>query len=172
MEPLKISWEDYTAALDHVIKQVKGRQFQDKSILAISRGGLIPGVALSHVMHNSAFEVIRCTAYAEDARLSEVRLQPPFDYSFGRAPSDVLVVDDLIDTGETLLAVSNWLKSLGFVQAPLSPSKEPIRTRQFSIAVVYDKVRIERLIAADIVGQTLSADRWVIFPYEQPDSGR
>jgi len=166
MEPLQISWEDYTAALDHVIKQVKGRQFQNKSILAISRGGLIPGVVLSHIMYNCAFEVIRCIAYTEDARLSEVQLQPPFDYTFGRAPSDVLVVDDLIDTGGTLLAVSNWLKSLGFVQAPLSPSKEPTKIRQFRVAVVYDKVRIGRAIAADIVGQTLSADRWVIFPYE------
>lgn len=170
MEPLKISWEEYTHALDHVIKQVKGRQFQDKAILAISRGGLIPGVALSHVSYNTAFDVIRCIGYAGKLQLPEVILYPPLDYTFGKAPLDVLVVDDLIDTGRTLSAVSDWLKSSGFVRTPLSPLREFTRTRRFSIAVVYDKVRVDREIAADIVGVTLPADRWVTFPYEQLDS--
>lgn len=166
MDSLRISWQEYARALDHVIKQVKGRQFQDKGILAISRGGLIPGVALSHVAYNTTFDTIKCVGYNGRSQLSEVVLYPPLDYTFGKAPLDVLVVDDLIDTGRTLLAVSDWLKSLGFVRTPLSPLKEFTRTRRFSIAVVYDKVRVGRAIAADIVGGTLSADCWVIFPYE------
>jgi hypoxanthine phosphoribosyltransferase len=172
MKPLRIRWQEYTAALSHVIKQVKGCQFQNKAILAISRGGLIPGVALSHVSYNTAFDIVRCVGYAGELQLPKVALYPPLDYTFGKAPIDVLVVDDLIDTGRTLLAVSDWLTSLGFVRAPLSPVKESVRTRQFNIAVVYDKVRTDRTIAADIVGRVLPADRWVTFPYEQSDSDR
>lgn len=158
MDILDISWGAYTQALDILVTKVSDSDSQF-AILGVSRGGLIPTVVLSHALPDSRFDIVYCTSYTGITQLPEVTIHPPVSYTIAHIPERILVVDDLIDTGRTMVTISNWLELFGFVQGA-GPG------RCFKIAVVYDKVRPGRAIQADIVGETLAPEAWVKFPYE------
>jgi hypoxanthine phosphoribosyltransferase len=161
---IDIGWDAYAQALDTLVTKVINKVASNSnfrlSILGVARGGLFPAVALSHALPDSQFDTLRCSSYDGMVQLPEVTLYPPASYTMARAPERVLVVDDLIDTGKTMVTISNWLEHLGFVRGA-GPG------RRFGIAVVYDKVRPERAIQADIVGQEMNPEEWIKFPYER-----
>jgi len=168
MEPLHISWKQYINDLELLCIKMIDRGFRDKRVLAIARGGLVPGVYLSHAFSATTLDIAHCTGYIGSAKLPKVLLQPPLSYTLDKAPNDVVVIDDLIDTGDTLETVAEWLESLGFSRdRSLSDVGGKITlAKRYSIAVIYDKFRSDRKVVADVVGRVLPDNQWVIFPYE------
>lgn len=69
-------------------------------IVAISRGGMIPAVMLSHALDVRAVEAVQVQSYTKgDIRGTHPRVTSEWtgDWNW----SDVLFVDDIIDTGKT-----------------------------------------------------------------------
>jgi len=99
-------------------------------VIGLPRGGCIAAVYISHFCDLDYFEF-------EDLRhISDI--------------SKVLIVDDLVDTGETLKNI-----------------KQGEREIKFDSAVIYYKPR-SIVIPTYFVEQVNNSD-WIIFPYEKPD---
>ena len=75
------SWEQFFKDMDLLEKEIKFLNFNIKNIYGVPRGGLIPAVILSH------------------------RLNLPMIYSASKISDQTLIVDDISDTGKTLLKI-------------------------------------------------------------------
>jgi hypoxanthine phosphoribosyltransferase len=91
-EIIDFSWSEFDLAVDVMVEEFKSSDTSHiEKILALPRGGLPLGVALSHKL---------------DLPLIS------YTYQITRAPhANVLVVDDIADSGETLQSISKELKN-------------------------------------------------------------
>lgn len=76
--------------------------FQADTILAVARGGMSLAHALAMAMDIRNLQSIRAESYDGDCRRESVRIAGSYDLSGSRR---VLIVDDIVDTGETLAAL-------------------------------------------------------------------
>jgi hypoxanthine phosphoribosyltransferase len=100
-----------------------------KFISGVPRGGLIPGICISHRLG------IRYIPYSEAKNLSPSER------------SKTLVVDDICDSGETLLHTSG----LGFKTATLT-------------------LRYSAPYQPNFYSEKVEDDSWLVFPWEREDS--
>ena len=100
MEKLIYTWEEQISDTNKICDQIKKDEFIPDVIVGISRGGLIPGVMISHKL-NVPFKPVH--ASTRDFPHWENYLPKPND-------SKVLIVDDICDSGETFEKLSNYIK--------------------------------------------------------------
>ncbi len=105
---LSLSWsevEECTSDLAESIKQA----YIPESILAVLKGGAVIGALLADRLKISRLYTIGVRSYRHVASKGsiEVYQQPPEESISGRR---VLVVDDIVDTGQTLTAIHSILK--------------------------------------------------------------
>ena len=100
MEKLHYTWDEQLADTQTVCKLIEQDDFMPDVIVGISRGGLIPGVMISHKL-NIPFKPVH--ASTRDFPHWENYLPKPKD-------SKVLIVDDICDSGETFEKLSQYIK--------------------------------------------------------------
>ncbi len=100
MEKLIYTWEQQVSDTNKICDQIEKDEFTPDVIVGISRGGLIPGVMISHKL-NIPFKPVH--ASTRDFPHWENYLPKPND-------SKVLIVDDICDSGETFERLSNYIK--------------------------------------------------------------
>lgn len=81
-----IDWKEFNQAIEEIVRQIKEKEIQYNFdyILGIPRGGLVVAVALSHKLN---LELVTENVYDYVRKLQQ----------------KTLVVDDITDTGKTLL---------------------------------------------------------------------
>ena len=96
MTNIKLTWLEFDKAVSDLVGQLTIGNYLDKfdSIYGIPRGGLVLAVVLSHRL-NKPLEVLES-------------IEDPFLYPIS---SRILVVDDISDTGKTLLKLSPKLSA-------------------------------------------------------------
>lgn len=159
MPDLRASWEflehsdlvssaaEVDAAIGKVAAEIQ-RQFKDKYPLAlIVMGGAVvfAGQLLPKLRMPLDLDYIHATRYGAATRAGgiEWRVEPPREVR-GRA---VLVIDDILDGGQTMLAIRDRVLELG--------------AASFHCAVLVEKVlQAEKPLAADFVGLRIP-DRFV-----------
>lgn len=95
----RYTWEEFEADVCYFLIEIQKAQKTYNSILAIPRGGLVLGVRLSHELG--------------------------IPLILGGARSDTLVVDDICDSGNTLLPYVNQCDTLTIykqVDCPIEPT--------------------------------------------------
>lgn len=108
-----LSWGKIDEIINKVSEQIKKEEMPD-IIIAIQRGGFIPGVMLSHslgVREVIPLDIRRTTDDSINAR----KFTPVFNGSIDIKQikgKKVLIVDDIAGTGQTYKAISEYLKSL------------------------------------------------------------
>ena len=153
MNEIRPSWNDihkmtmdiaaWAKANRRRINHVEPSDNPFQGIVGISRGGLIPAVILSHELKLP----LTCIDYSSpDGAGDDKRVEfslPPINQR------DILIVDDIADTGRTLFETTmHYLKRGHFI----------------STAALYWK---ESDIHTEFYAQKLPADApWVIFPWE------
>lgn len=134
--------------LVEIATEIKKRNLKIDSIVGISRGGLIPARFLSDLLLIPDIKIISAGFYAGP----NIRMEKPTIHS--SIPEDevknrnILLVDDVADTGETLEAVRRHLIDKG--------------ARNVYTAVIYVKPWNKAKI--DFYSQ--ETDAWIIFPWE------
>lgn len=134
---IRLSWEDVDNIVTYLGAQIRRTDY--KTILAVSRGGLVPGTLLSHKL-------------GLPLKTVEWSLRDGGEKDLGRLNSitekyNCIAVDDIFDTGETIKS----MKEECF--------------HPFGTAVVLAKKESEIL---DIVGKRIyNEDKWVYFPWEE-----
>ena len=124
-----LSWKWVDEQVENIADIIEDSVSEFKYISGIPRGGLIPGVYLSHRLG------LKYIPYKDalDLPLSEKK--------------DVLVVDDICDTGDTVFDASEN----GFRVATLA-------------------FRYSSPFIPDFYSQKITNDDWLVFPWERIDS--
>ena len=147
---LATSWTTHVNGITQLGESILASRWQPTAILGISRGGLIPAAILSYMLDVRLIQAVRVQHYDDqDNRLESgpqfIEGPQPFA-SFNIETQRLLVVDDIIDTGETLKLV------LEAVQ----PHADEIK-----VAALY--VRSNQKHSADWYWKV--EDEWVVFPW-------
>jgi len=101
-------YEDFQEGLDIISKKIieDGDEWRPDYIVAITRGGLVPGVRLSHIL-KIPLVTIKWSSSADE---NEHNFWIPEDINAGMK---VLIVDDIVDSGETIKTlIEDWKSSI------------------------------------------------------------
>lgn len=83
------------------------RAFEPEAIVAVARGGMMLAQLMAHALHIRNVQSIRTEGYDGDHKRDEVKI-------FGACDLDglkrVIVVDDIVDSGDTLVTVMAHLR--------------------------------------------------------------
>ena len=116
----RVTWKQYIKAIDDLYLQIKLSKKTYKGIFGIARGGLIPAAVLSYKLNIPLVESVT-----------------------GNEALDILFVDDICDSGETL----SWIIANGKIDS----------------AVVYAKRS-----GPTFISKMISKDIWIKMPYDSP----
>ena len=108
---LNVSWQQYHRLIEHLALQLHHNGHAFDQIVALSRGGLRVGDALSRVFHQPLV-VMAASSYdgANDRDQGELRLGQQLAHTCDRLGPKLLLVDDLADSGATLAGSQRWLR--------------------------------------------------------------
>jgi hypoxanthine phosphoribosyltransferase len=142
-----LTYEAFGTASRELAQQVADDGFEPDLILAIARGGLFLGGALGYALDVKNLFVMNVEFYTGvDERLDLPVVLPPVLDRVDLTGANVLVADDVADTGKTLELVRAFCA--GYVAE--------VRT-----AVIYEKSR--SLVRCDYAWRR--TDRWIDFPW-------
>ena len=144
-----LTWGRFEEIIQVLFDEIIQSGFRPNAIVSIAKGGLVAGVKLAHLFDIPQFGVI----YIEHNKTSDLfpeRDVPKMHWS--EIPrienSRVLIVDDIVGSGETMELASNVTRTY----APLS-----IKTA--SLVVNSNSNRYPDFFALEV-------DDWIVFPWE------
>ena len=107
MKTIKYKKSQFDKDIDTLVRKIKRSKIGFSYIVALSRGGLIPGVILSHKL---GLKLVPVTWSTRDSGEKESNCWVPEDINNGHK---VLVVDDIVDSGEALKTMfEDWQSSV------------------------------------------------------------
>ncbi|MEM4789010.1 MAG: phosphoribosyltransferase [Ignisphaera sp.] len=112
VEVLYVSWKDVIDLCYKLAKDIAESDFEPDVIIAVLRGGVVPALLLSDILGVEEFYAIRVKHWgiAEEMYITPVVEQLPQRKLQG---SRVLIVDEVVDTGKTLVKAIEEVKKLG-----------------------------------------------------------
>ena len=130
--------------------KLKGKKFD--SVVGVSRGGLIPATIMAEYMNVRELRTVGVRSYQLNGigmgkRDTEVLYQSCSPYLYG----DVLLIDDIADTGETFHFLLDHFKR----------NKNINKIITCSVFVRRSSNYVPDYYAKDIVG-----NEWIVFPWE------
>ncbi|MEO6652955.1 MAG: phosphoribosyltransferase [Ilumatobacteraceae bacterium] len=146
-----LTWERFGIASRELAQMVVDDDFEPDMVLSIARGGLLIGGAMGYALSVKNTYTMNVEFYTGvDERLEVPRILPPAPDFVDLHDASILVVDDVADTGHTLLSVEQ------FVNGKVGD----VRT-----AVIYEKSH--SVVKCDYVWKR--TDLWINFPWsDQP----
>lgn len=103
MKTIKYTKKQFDKDIDNLATKIKKSKVRFSYIVALSRGGLIPGVVLSHKLDLKMWPVTWST---RDSQERETNTWIPEDINDGHK---ILIVDDIVDSGESLVSLlQDW----------------------------------------------------------------
>ena len=152
MTTLKLSWQTINDAVDALAYMVK--PLNPHLIVGVARGGLIPATLLSHKL-NIGLETISCSTYQGTRRtFKKSTVVEGWKKEYNR--DDVLVIDDIMDSGDTYRAI-------------LDQVLEFTPVYKFKFATLVKKQEAKFIDFNRFVIQ-VPQDIWIEFPWENGES--
>lgn len=143
-----VSWPKMAAMGRTLAGRIQDSGFRPEVIVAIARGGYVPARILCDYLGVSELASLRIVHYQAGANKEKrARLVAPLNLPV--AGKKALLVDDLIDTGETFQVALSHLLSLGVAEL------------RSAVMLAKPGAGAE----ADFVARRLKAWRWVVFPW-------
>ena len=144
-EPVRrvISWDEYNELVSSIASQVKGTP---DAIVGLTRGGLVPAVSLSH-MYNAKLYCLNISL--RDGKASS----QGFDWRQLRKYTNILIVDDINDSGATLWEVANQCYG------------REIRKPTFATLLRKGSSEFDNLISGEEINKDKEHE-WLVFPWE------
>ena len=154
---LYISWGEYHSLIERLALKVHHSGWQFDQILCLARGGMRPGDMLSRIF-DKPLAIMSTSSYRAEAGTIQGRLDMAKYITLprGELSGRVLLVDDLADSGHTLHAVVEQLKS----------NYRPIS--ELRSAVIWTKAL--STFTPDYSVEFLPTNPWIHQPFEGYDS--
>jgi hypoxanthine phosphoribosyltransferase len=155
---LYVSWDEYHRHIERLALKVANGGWEFDQILCLARGGMRPGDVLSRIF-DKPLAIMSTSSYRADAGTIQGRLDLAKYITLpkGELAGRVLLVDDLADSGVTLRAVVERLRSM--------PAISELRT-----AVIWVK-GVSSYVPEYFV-ETLPTSPWIHQPFEEYDGLR
>jgi len=141
------SWNNIYDMCLKVADQIKNSDYKMDLIVAVSRGGWIPGRVLSDLLENPKIATIR-VEYYEDIYKTRSKPEITQPLTIDVSGKKILLVDDIADSGHSLKLVKEHLFERGAADV--------------KICALYRKPW--SIVAPDFNART--TDAWVCFPHE------
>lgn len=161
MNKQRITHDNYSQLVSKICRDITLSGWYPDYIVGITRGGLLPGVMLSHYfnvpMHSLGVSLRDSTLGPEsNCWMSE-------DAFEGKK---ILIVDDINDTGATLnWIINDWQSSC----LPSDPKWKTIWNNNVKFAVIVDNLSSDCNVKMDYFGFEVNKAEnnvWIDFPYE------
>jgi xanthine phosphoribosyltransferase len=111
-----------------------------RGIVAVTRGGLVPAAIVARELDLRLVDTV-CVASYDDRTQGKVTILKPI----AGDGTDLLIIDDLVDTGETARAVRELLPKAHFATVYAKPAGRPL---------------------VDTYVTEVSQDTWILFPWD------
>ncbi len=159
MADLYVSWDDYHNAIERLAHKVHASGYPFDQIICLARGGLRVGDMLSRIF-NQPLAILATQSYFANADKSAefqgaLTIGQHMAKVNERLGQKILVVDDLVDSGKTMLEVVDHLKHR-------YPGIEEVRT-----AVIWRKGC--SVFSPDYWADDLPHNPWIHQPFEVYD---
>lgn len=142
-----VSWATVYRLSRDLARAVRASGYRPDIVVAVGRGGYAPARLVCDFLHMEALTGIKVEHYSATRKQTRVVIRYPLNTDIRGL--DVLVVDDVNDSGDTLAAVVDYLR--GF--AP----------RRVKTAVLHEKA-VTRY-AADLCARRMKKWRWLVYPW-------
>ena len=154
---LYVSWDEYHMLIERLALKVHASGWAFDQILCLARGGMRPGDVLSRIF-DKPLAIMSTSSYRADAGTVQGHLDIAryITTPKGEIAGRVLLVDDLADSGHTLHAVVEMLKS----------NYQPIT--ELRSAVIWTKAL--STFTPDYSVEFLQTNPWIHQPFEGYDS--
>jgi len=153
MEYLPFSWEDAAKANDSLTEKIKSSGFTLDTIIAISRGGLVPSRLLSDSLNVPVLYTIRISFYSSvGVRMEKPEVTQPLSVNI--KGKKILIVDDISDSGKSLELAEKYSKEL-------NPAEIKTATIHYKPGSIFKP---------DFFVST--TESWVIYPWEHEEFTR
>lgn len=135
---------DYIA---EIASEIKSSDIKIDSIIGIARGGMVPARFISDFLLIPDIKIVYAGFYIGPKKhMDKPIIYTPLEESL--EGKNVLIVDDVADTGETIIAVIDHLKEKG--------------AENIYVAVIY----VKPWNKAPIDFYAKETDAWIVFPWE------
>ncbi len=153
MELEAVSWDEIYTMLVNLADKIKKDRFKPDVIVGVSRGGWPPARVLSDLLENPELANVKVEFYVgvNETKKEPVITQP---ISVPVKNKKVLVVDDVADTGRSLLLVRQHLLENG--------------AKEVKVATIYYKPWSK--IIPDYYERETNC--WIVFPWERRETVR
>lgn len=147
---LRFTWDQIAEAIDELGKKIIASGYEPDYLIGITLGGLVPLMLLGKQMKNRNVLTIGAQSYDKDQKRElQIMHLPDVDLSGKK----ILLIDEIADTGDTLLAITNILKE-----------KYDVGGLKTAVVVCKD----HSVIKPDF--SVRSTQEWVVFPWEKAET--
>jgi hypoxanthine phosphoribosyltransferase len=156
---LWVSWDDYHRSIERLALEVYQSEWKFDQILCLARGGMRVGDVLSRIF-DLPLGILSTSSYREAAgtRQGALDIAQFITITRGTLSGRVLLVDDMVDTGNTFMKVQDHLREQ-------FPAITELRS-----AVIWWKGH--SLATPDYCVERLPSNPWIHQPFEDYDSLR
>mgnify|MGYP003626291854 CR=1 FL=1 len=147
MEKINVSFNEIDFYARTIADRLKDRDITH--VVGLARGGLIPATIMSYVLDKPLLAT-GVSSYEGDRKTKKLLTYQPLNIKeLKEVNAHVLIVDDICDTGDTMVHVTNKL-ALGNIA--------------YTTACICTKTKITDWL--DHYGIVVSDDKWIVFPWE------
>lgn len=147
-----VSWDQFHRDARALAWRLMGPNSKEdvswKAIVCITRGGLVPATIVARELGIRVVESVSVKSYSHQSQTAKVEILKPICdeiLEMGKNTGEVLIIDDLVDTGATAKAVRDMLPKAHFATVYAKPMGHPV---------------------VDTFVTEVSQDTWIYFPWD------
>ncbi|WP_419912411.1 xanthine phosphoribosyltransferase [Hoeflea sp.] len=141
-----VSWDQFHRDARALAWRISGSEKQWRGIVCITRGGLVPAAIVARELNIRLIETVCVASYHDYTSQGEMTVLKEINADLAAGDGkDVLIVDDLTDTGKTAEIVRAMLPKAHFATVYAKPKGRPM---------------------VDTFVTEVSQDTWIYFPWD------
>jgi len=166
MKKIYYTWQDVEHQTQEILRQIQASDWRPDYVVGLTRGGLVPANLISQYLE-CRMETLKVSL--RDGAECESNLWMAED-AFGHEmekPKNILIVDDINDTGATLNYIREDWPSGCF---PDNPRWNEVWGHNVRVAVLVDNESSKNQIPVSYSAVDLNKaeeDCWIVFPWEE-----
>ena len=143
----RLSWNCVEKYINTISTEVIARNFDVDCIISIGRGGMIPSRLLADKLNVKEIYIIQATNYVGFKKTASPKVEIFSHHIVGK---NVLLVDDIMDSGDTVNAVLDRLQrnNANRIMATTLVVRHTVQTKP------------------SMYGKEITNDDWIVFPWE------